>query len=259
VPVADLAPPALAFLAAALAAAVNSVAGGGTLISFPVLLALGLPSVVANATSTVGLWPGSLGSLWGFRRELARADRAMLVFAIPCLVGGGAGAWPLRSTSSATFDRVVPFLVLLATVLFALRGRVQAWLSSGAARAHRSRAWLAGALAATLAVGVYGGYFGAGMSILMLSVLGMVGMEDLLEMNALTSLFSLCVNGVAIAIFVAAGLVRWDLVAAMALGALAGGYGAAGLARRLGRERLGRIVVALGLVVTAIFFARACG
>jgi uncharacterized membrane protein YfcA len=248
---------AAAFAAALLAGAVNSVAGGGTLISFPILVWLGLPSVVANATSAVGIWPGSLGSIWGFRRELSRADPRMRVLVIPSLAGGAAGALLLRATTTATFDALVPFLVLFATVLFAVRGPIRARLRRRAvgAEARGPRRRGLGILAA-LAVAVYGGYFGAGMSIMNLSMLGMLGMTDLLEMNALTSLLSLCVNGVAIALFAAAGLVHWPVAVAMAAGALLGGYGAAGVARRIGQRALGRFVVAVGLTVTAIFFAR---
>ena len=269
----DLLHLAAAFAAAFLAAAVNSVAGGGTLISFPVLIWLGLPSVVANATSTVGIWPGSLGSIWGFRRELSRTDRRMRMLVIPCLVGGAAGALLLRATTTATFDALVPFLVLFATVLFALRGTLQAWLrrrasgegggrEGGLGLVHGEGAengaprWPGAGILAALAVAVYGGYFGAGMSIMNLSMLGILGMTDLLEMNALTSLFSLCVNGVAIALFAAAGLVDWPVALAMALGALLGGYGAAGIARRIGRKTLGRFVIIVGFTVSAIFFAR---
>ncbi len=252
---------AAAFAAALFAAAINSVAGGGTLISFPILVWLGLPSVVANATSTVGIWPGSLGSIWGFRRELSRADPRMRVMVIPCLVGGAAGALLLRATTSALFDELVPFLVLFATVLFALRGAIQAWLQrrSSAGGEPRGRGWPGTGLLAILAVAVYGGYFGAGMSIMNLSMLGILGMTDLLEMNALTSLFALCVNGVAIALFAAAGLVDWPVALAMAAGALLGGYGAAGIARRIGRKALGRFVIAVGFTVSAIFFARKFG
>ena len=245
-----------AFLASFFAAAINSVAGGGTLISFPVLVALGLPSVVANATSTIGIWPGSLGSIWGFRRELGRTDPALRWLVVPCLVGGGAGALLLRSTSPDTFDRVVPFLVLFASILFTVRSAVQRSLRPGAGAAHRSRAWLAGAFVAAVAVGVYGGYFGAGMSIMLLAMLGIFGMTDILEMNALTSVLSFAVNAVAIAIFVAAGLVYWPFVLAMGMGALVGGYGAAGVARRIGRKAVGRFVVFVGFTVSLVFFVR---
>ncbi len=251
-----------AFGAALFAAAVNSVAGGGTLISFPVLVWLGLPSVVANATSTVGIWPGSLGSIWGFRRELLRTDPRMRLLVIPCLVGGAAGALLLRATTSALFDELVPFLIQFATLLFALRGPIQSWLQRRASAdggEPAGRGWQGRGMLAILPVAIYGGYFGAGMSIMNLSMLGILGMTDLLEMNALTSLFSLCVNGVAIALFAAAGLVHWPVALAMTVGALLGGYGAAGIARRIGRKALGRLVIAIGLTVSAIFFARKLG
>lgn len=222
-------------------------------------MALGLPSVIANATSTVGIWPGSLGSIWGFRRELARADPVMRWLVLPCLAGGAVGALLLRSTSSAAFDRIVPFLVLFASILFTVRGPLQARLKTKAARVRRSRGWLLGAVLATLAVAVYGGYFGAAMSIMMLAVLGIAGMSDILEMNALTSLFALCVNGVAIVLFVAAGMVYWPFVVAMAVGALAGGYGAAGLARRIGGKAVSRFVIVVGYTVSLVFFVRKFG
>jgi uncharacterized membrane protein YfcA len=245
-----------AALASFLASAVNSVAGGGTLISFPVLVEIGLPSVLANATSTAGIWPGGLGSIWGFRRELARVDRRMLALWAPFAAGGALGAVLLRATDSRTFDRIVPFLILFATVLFAARGAVQAWLQrrSGGGSGASGPRWVG--VPAALAVGVYGGYFGAGMSIMNLSMLSLLGLTDLLEMNALTSVYSLVVNAVAVAIFAASGLIRWPFAAAMAGGALLGGYGAAGLARRIGRKWLGRFVVAVGFTVSAIFFLR---
>ncbi len=246
-----------AFGAALFAAAINSVAGGGTLITFPVLVWLGLPSVMANATSTVGIWPGSLGSIAGFRRELSRTHRRMRLLVLPCFVGGAAGALLLRATSSAVFDELVPFLILFATAMFALRGPIQNWLGRRSAEGERHpSAWPGAGMLAILPVAVYGGYFGAGMSIMNLSALGILGMTDLLEMNALTSLFALCVNGVAIVLFAAAGLVRWPVALAMAVGALIGGYGAAGVARRIGQKKLERLVVAIGLTVAAIFFAR---
>lgn len=244
---------ALAFAGALVAAAINSVAGGGTLVSFPILVALGLPPLVANATSTAGIWPGSLGSLWGFRAELARTPRRLTALSLPALLGGAVGAGLLRVSSAATFERLVPFLVLFATLLFAVRGRVTAWLS----RADATQRPLALGVGLIFSVGIYGGYFGAGLSIMNLSVLGLLGLTDLLEMNALTSLYSLCVNGTAIALFAAAGLIRWDVALAMALGALVGGYGAVGLARRVGKQTLGRVVVTVGFVVSALFFARA--
>jgi uncharacterized membrane protein YfcA len=247
---------AAAFGAAFLAAAINSVAGGGTLVSFPVLLWLGLPPIVANATSTVGIWPGSLGSVWGFRREFRRTRPVLRWLVLPSVAGGAAGALLLRGTSSAAFERLVPFLILFATVAFTLQARAQAWVRARTAGVHPGGRWLAAAIAAQLAVGIYGGYFGAGMSILMLATLGLLGMTDILEMNALTSFFALWINGIAIAVFLAAGLVDLRVALVMAAGALLGGYGAAGIARRVGRVAVRRFVVAVGFTMTVLLFVR---
>ncbi len=246
----------IAFAAAFLAGAINSVAGGGTMIAFPVLVALGLPAVVANATCTVGLWPGSVGSMWGFRRELSRIPRRMLWLLVPAALGGGGGAWLLRLTPPATFERLVPVLLLFATVLFMIQGPVQRRLRSVEAAQNPGARWLAAALAAQAAVAVYGGYFGAGMSIVNLSILGLLGMADILEMNAMTSLVSFVINGVAGVLFVLNGLVDWRFVAAMVFGALAGGYGAAGAARRIGKVAIRRFVVVVGLSLAAAMTVR---
>jgi uncharacterized membrane protein YfcA len=249
-----------AFSAAFLAGAINSVAGGGTLVTFPMLLWLGLPSVTANATNTVAIWPGSLGSLWGFRRELAQTDASMRWLIIPSLAGGGAGALLLRATPTGVFDRLVPFLILFATVLFTVQPLVQRALRLGVHEGgHRSSAWFAGAMLFQLAVAIYGGYFGAGMGIMMLSALSIMGMTDILKMNALTSLFALCINGVAAALFIEAHMVYWPFVLVMAVGAVLGGYGAAGIARRVGRQAVRRCVIAIGFTIAVLLFVRMSG
>lgn len=247
---------AVAFLAAFLASAINSVAGGGTLISFPVLVWLGLPALNANATSTVAIWPGSLGSLWGFRRELGRTDPRMRLLIIPGMVGGAIGALLLRITPPGLFDKLVPFLILFATLLFSIQGAVQRRLGTSAPTARRTGGWLAVALLIQLFAGIYGGYFGAGMSILLLSILGVLGMTDILEMNALTSLFSLCINGVAAILFLAAKLVYLPYLLVMALGAVTGGYGAAGVARKVGKKIVRRFVIAVGFSIAIVMFFR---
>ncbi len=247
---------AAASAAALLAGAINSVAGGGTLITFPTLLWLGLPSVVANATNTVAIWPGTVGSIWGFRRELRATDRIMFVLLVPSVIGGAAGALLLRSTPSAVFDKIVPVLILFATLLFMVQGAVQKKLKTVHLEARRSGPWLWGAILLQLLVGVYGGYFGAGMSIMALAVLGVLGMTDILQMNGLTSLLGLCVNGVAAILFIAAHMVYWPYVVAMAAAALLGGYGAAGIARRIGRTAVRRSVIAVGFAITIVLFVR---
>jgi uncharacterized membrane protein YfcA len=245
----------VAAASAFLAGAINSVAGGGTLISFPTLVWLGLPSITANATSTVAIWPGSLGSIWGFRPELKQVEPRMKLLSVSSLVGGAAGAILLRSTPARLFERLVPFLILLATILFIASAPIQRLLerrSSGSA----GGIGMPGALALNFLVAVYGGYFGAGMSIMMLSCLSLLGMADILHMNALTSLFSLCVNGVAAILFLSLGMVDWHYVLPMATAAILGGYGAAGVARRLGRIVVRRFVIAVGLVMSVILFVR---
>ncbi|MFI5336975.1 MAG: sulfite exporter TauE/SafE family protein [Opitutales bacterium] len=245
-----------AFLAAFLAGAINSVAGGGTMISFPMLVALGLPPIMANATNTVGIWPGSVGSLWGFRRELGRIPRRMRWLLIPALIGGGAGAMLLRLTPPGVFDRLIPWLILFATVLFILQAPIQKKLQSAEAARRAGPGWMAAALFTQVGVAVYGGYFGAGMSIMMLSILGLIGMTDILEMSAMTSLLALCINGVAGLLFAQAGLVFWPYVLAMAVGAIVGGYGAAGVARRIGRTAVRRFVIFVGLSIAVVMFVR---
>lgn len=245
-----------ACLAAFLAGAINSVAGGGTLISFPALVWLGLPSITANATSTVAIWPGSLGSIWGFRREIRQTEPRMRWLALSSLVGGGIGALLLRWTPPTVFDRLVPFLILLATVLFALQGALQNRLKRRSGTAQSHGVWLPGAMALQLAVAVYGGYFGAGVSIMGLSVLGILGMTEILQMSALTSLFSLCINGVASGLFIATGMVQWTYVLPMALAAVLGGYGAAGIARRIGKTTVRRFVVVVGFTISMVMFVR---
>jgi len=242
--------------AAFLAGGINSVAGGGTLISFPTLVWLGLPSITANATSTVAIWPGSLGSIWGFRNELGQTDRRMRMLSVSSLTGGGLGALLLRSTPPSVFERLVPFLILFATILFTVQGPIQRKLRERSGPGYARQIWMPGALALNLVVAIYGGYFGAGMSIMMLSSLSILGMTDILKMNALTSLFALCVNGVASALFMSTKMVDWRYVLPMAIAAVIGGYGAAGVARRIGRVAVRRFVVAVGFGMSVILFFR---
>ncbi len=237
----------LATLAAALGSAINSIAGGGTLVTFPMIVALGVNPLVANATSTVALWPGAVGSLWGYRREL-RGGRAWVVgFAVPSLVGGALGALLLLATGAERFARIVPFLVLGATVLFMLHGPLIRWLrGAGAGRpAPAAPPW--GFVVAQVAVGTYGGFFGAGAGILMLAVLGLVGLTNIHQMNGLKNWGGLCINLVAAVLFGANGIVLWPLALAMTVGSLVGGYGGARLAQRVGQTMVRRAVVVIGL------------
>ena len=247
---------AAAFGAAFAAGAVNAVAGGGTLISYPTLLALGLNAVTANATSTVAIWPGTVGSMWGYRAEMEHAEPRFRILIVPSLVGGLLGALLLRWTSPATMERIVPFLILFATILLSLQPAVQKFLKVGRHVEHRSTRWVIGAVGFQFLVGVYGGFFGAGIGILMLAALGILGMRNINQMNALKVVFGGSINGIAAAYFVYARMVDWSYVLVMAAGALAGGYGGAGLARRAGPKAVWTAVVLIGFGISAYLFLK---
>jgi len=246
----------VAFGASFLAGAINSVAGGGTLVSFPTLIWLGLDSVTANATSTVAIWPGTVGSAWGYRRELRNAQSRFLLMIVPSLIGGIAGAILLRYTPTETFDRLVPFLILFATFLFMAQEWVQRQLGTGDAATRQTTKWLVGGLLFQLAVGLYGGYFGAGIGILMLAALSILGLQDIHEMNSLKVVLGGAVNGIAAVYFIWARMVYWPYVVIMAVASILGGYLGAGAARKLGRTAVRRLVIAVGLGMAISLFVK---
>ncbi len=233
---------AVALIAAFLAGAINSVAGGGTLVTFPALVWLGLPPVIGNATSTVAIWPGSLGGMWGYRRELKGTEARMWALVVPSLIGGMAGALLLRYTPPDVFSALVPYLILFATLLFMAQDPIQRWLKSRGRASHH----LAWSLLFQLLVSLYGGYFGAGIGILMLAALSILGLTDIHQMNGLKNVFALCINGVAALYFIWARMVNWPFAILMAVAAIIGGYGSAGIARKMGRTVVRRIVIVIG-------------
>jgi uncharacterized protein len=238
---------AIAFAAAFAAGLINSVAGGGTLVTFPTLVFLGLSPVTANATNTVAIWPGSLGGMWGYRHEMRQAETRMLLLVGPSLIGGIGGALLLQITPAPLFKMLVPYLILFATLLFMVNEPFQRWLKGRSdGKPHNAPLWLVWASVFQLLVAIYGGYFGAGIGILMLAALGILGLTDIHQMNGLKNLFALCINGVAAIYFIFAKMVYWPDVVVMAVGAVAGGYGGAGIARRIGRPMVRRIVIAIG-------------
>lgn len=256
--VSDVARLALIVVAAATGGAVNSIAGGGTLLTFPALIGLGVPAITANATSTVALWPGAVGSMLGYLGELRGARSWAIRFAVPSLAGGLAGALLLLLTPADRFDALVPWLVLGATGLFLVQRPAMRWLrehapsrragetanlSTDPALAPPSTA----ALAYQFTVGVYGGYFGAGIGILMLAALGFMGFTNIHRMNGLKNWGGLCTNFMAAATFTFSGLVDWPVALAMALGAAAGGYGGSRLAQRVRQERVRQAIIVIGL------------
>jgi len=241
-------------LVAGLAAGgVNSVAGGGTLITFPTLLWTGLNPIVANATSTLALWPGYVSASVGFRRELRGTQRTFLLLAGPSLLGGLAGGILLLHTGVRTFNVVIPFLVLGATVLLALQGR---WPVPLVPPLH-GRARILGAVAFQFAAGVYGGYFGGVLGFVLLVGFGFMGMSDQLQMSGLKNATTTLINGTALVYFIASGAVRWPEGLVMAVGAVTGGYTGASLSRRIGAGPVRRIVVLLGFAVSVALLVRA--
>lgn len=235
---------ALVAAVALAAGAVNAVAGGGSLLLFPSLVAAGLPPLAANVTNTTALWPGYVGAIAGFRRELVGQGRAVLVLGTTGLVGGAVGAGLLLASGEAAFEALVPFLVLGAALLLAVQPRltqaVQGRPGAGGVGAPLLHA-------AVLLAGVYGGYFGGLLGVLLLAVLGVFLGGPMASLAALRSVLSLLVNTVALIAFAVLGPVDWTVVAVTAPAALAGGWAGARLARRLPARRLRWTVVVVGV------------
>jgi uncharacterized membrane protein YfcA len=243
----------LMLMAAAFAGGVlNALAGGGTLITFPALIFMGMDSRLANATSTLALWPGTLGAVWGYRRYLAGARDYLKWLSLPSLIGGFAGAVLLEHTPSPLFDRLVPWLILFATVLFMIGEPLRQRLTGGAVGGERGTlAWIV-MLSFQFVVGVYGGYFGAGIGIMMLAALLLFGLDDLHMANGTKNVLGAMANGTALVGFALAKLIVWDTAIVMAVAAIAGGYCGALMAERLGRDMVRRVVIGIGLTITAV-------
>jgi len=256
----------LLFLAALAAGAVNSVAGGGTLITFPSLLAAGISPIAANATSTFALVPGSFGALVGYRAEVANDRRHLLWIGLPSLVGGGLGALLVLRAGDALFARLVPWLIFSATAFFILNEPLRRFVGAkvagpagapGASGAPQpSLEARVGVVLFQFVVSLYGGFFGAGMGILMLAAFGMLGFGGLHRLNALKNYAAVCINSVASLAFILGGRVHWHLALLMATGAIIGGYGGAGVARRIGERHVRRIVVLVGLTIGCLMLYR---
>jgi uncharacterized membrane protein YfcA len=238
------------FFAAAAGGAINSVAGGGSFVSFPALLFAGVAPVPANATNSIALWPGSVASAFAYRRELGDARRELLPLGVAGFAGGLAGSVLLLRTSDRAFVLLIPWLLLFATLLFSFGGRVARRIGSGAP------ASIAAASVLQLAVSVYGGYFGGGMGIMMLAILSILGMTDIHKMNALKTLLGALVNGVAVVAFVVAGAVDWTPGVVMIAGGTLGGYVGAAAARQVDPKHVRWLVMAVAWSMTVYFFVK---
>lgn len=242
----------VAAVAAVGAGAVNALAGGGSLITFPTLVALGVPPVVANLTNTVALSPGYLSATVAQAKDLQGQRRRVIALVVAGAVGGLAGGVLLLQTREAIFRTLVPFLLLTASALLALQNRVRTWLARSDGT-PRSGAW---AVPLVAIAGVYGGYFGAGLGVMLLAVLGVVLHDTLTRLNALKQAISFATNLTAAGFFVMSGQVLWTTAAAMAVGALIGGVIGGRLAGRIRPELLRAIVIAVGVIVAVVYLVR---
>lgn len=229
---------------------VNAVAGGGTILTFPTLLLIGEDSIRANATSTLALILGISGSIYGYRRQYA-AVRDWLIDFTPCsLLGGLVGSVLLTVTPSRWFDFLVPFLLLFATLLFMVQGMVASRFSMGT-ETHRPTA---GAIALQFFIALYGGYFGAGIGILMLATLGLIGLRDINHMNAVKTILGGLINVVASIYFIYKGFIDWPKMWAVAAGALPGYYLGSLFSQRIPPSAVRRCVIGIGLGIAAYLF-----
>ena len=238
-------------VSAFLAGILNTIAGGGTFLTFPALVFAGIPPVAANATSAVAVFPGYLGGAAGFRKELAAFKRTELVRIVAfTLIGGLIGSLLLLVSSNEAFSIIVPFLLLVATLAFAFGDRVQQW-----ARQSRFGVRSQGPVG-TLLVSIYGGYFNGGLGIVLLALFSLWGMRDINVMNGLKNGLSFVLSGISVATFAAAGIVAWPQALIMMVASILGGYAGAPIARALPKRVVRGIVIVVGAVMSAVFFAR---
>ena len=243
----------LLIAAGGLAGIMNSLAGGGTLVTFPALVFAGLPAITANATSTVALLTGIGSSIWAYRNELATQSQWARRFAGPSLVGGFLGGVLLLHTTEASFRAIIPYLILFATVLFTFQGPVLRLLEIEAHAVGRSRHALAVALTFQFFVALYGGYFGAGIGILMLATLGILGHQNIHEMNSVKVVQAFLINVVAAVYFIFSGKIEWMAALLIGVGSLLGGLSGPWIGRRVGAKVVRGFVSVVGFAIGLYF------
>ena len=240
----------------------NAVAGGGSFLTLPALIVAGVSPVVANATSTLALWPASLSSTFAYRRELRSSRQWLIALGVTSVLGGLAGAVLLVRTSDDAFLRLLPWLMLVAAATFTFGSKLRPKPKDGAAPSHpfeHGAVWrpaLLGVVFAQLLISTYGGYFGGGMGIMMLATMALAGMTNIHEMNGLKSFLGVAINGFALATFIITGTISWRYGLAMAVGATLGGYSTAAFARRLDPRYVRWFVIVVGWGMTIYFFVR---
>ncbi|MFL5242079.1 MAG: sulfite exporter TauE/SafE family protein [Gemmataceae bacterium] len=242
-------------LSALAAGIINSVAGGGTLLTFPALLAALGPGgeVLANTTSTVALVPGSLAGVGGYWREMQQSRHWVKLLIGPCLIGGLVGGLLLTRLPTEWFAELVPWLILTAATLFLLQPAISRWIDIGGSH-HPTLISKIGLVIFQFFVAVYGGYFGAGIGILMISSLSLMGIGDIHRINALKTFLAFCINGITVVVFIVQDQVIWHYAVAMMGFAILGGYVGAHTARRMDRDVVRWIVVAIGFGLAFYYF-----
>lgn len=252
-----LSPAILLFVAAILAGAMNSVAGGGSFFSFPALIFTGVPAILANATNTVALWPGSVASVFSYWKRMPRSTRVMVPLVTISVIGGAAGALVLLHTPQATFMSLVPYLFGVATLLFAFGKRLTRSLGRVIKRSGPP-SWpiIASLTLVQFFIALYGGFFGGGIGILMLAMLEMIHLDDIHAMNGLKTVLATAINGAAVVTFILAKQVAWPQAILMIVGAVAGGYGGAHYAQKLDPRWVRATVICVGAGMTMYFLWR---
>lgn len=243
------------FGVATLGGLLNSIAGGGSFITFPTLLFMGIPSVNANATNTVALWPGTVASTGAYRKSLGRdLLRQMLPLIVITFLGGAVGAALLLKTRPATFDKLIPWLLLVATVMFNLGPRISLWVARHHTEDGPSLGRVAGVTLLQALLAVYLGYFGAGVGFVIMALLAIMGVDNIHSMNGLRTLLVTCGNAVAVVVFILARAVYWPQALLMLVGAALGGYAGAWYVQKLDPRKVRYFVICLGYGMATYFF-----
>ena len=241
----------LILIAAFCAGVLNTIAGGGTFLTFPALVFIGVPPVVANATSAIAVFPGYLGGAFGFRDELMKLDkRQFLKLLAVTFTGGLIGSLLLLVSSNEAFSLVVPFLLLTATLVFLFGDRIREWAAS------KSRAVTPYGTFGLLVVSIYGGYFNGGLGIVLLALFALWGMVNIHEMNGLKNGLSFALSAISVAVFAVGGLIEWQYAVGMMIASTVGGYIGAPIARRLPKSFVRGLIAFVGFTMSAVFFWR---
>lgn len=244
----------LIFMAAMIAGFINAIAGGGTLVTFPILIAIGIPPVVANVTNTVALVPGTIGGMWAQRNDFQSQYRRLLKLLPVAIVGGIAGGLVILNTSEQVFRSIIPYLILLATLLLAAQVHIKNWVVARMGHVHHEKHSPVFMMTMVFLAAIYGGYFGAGLGVILMAVLGLVTDDSLTRLNFLKQALGFAINLSAAIYFAFSGKVDWPIAFVMMFGFILGGLMGGKLAGKIKPELLRWIVVSAGLIATVIFF-----